>query len=160
METPKKPLKKPLKRPLINISSKVLVERRQTPHAFMYGEDHDEPTNGGRPMCAWCSLPGDAIIHKVSEDLDEDGDEIIDLDDGGIDEAVAISTIQVARIYLESAHSTLWGRSWNIKDARNREEAARWLTKEVDRINAIRNMAIHSSSTLREIVERARRMEA
>lgn len=98
------------------------------------------------------------IEKPVDVDVDEDED-MVEWNDNGGTESQVISTVRIAEAYLNSRRHTLWGQSWNIKDKNRRAEAAAWLAKEVDRINAIRNMAISTSKGIDEIVRLARKME-
>lgn len=140
------------------VSSKDLVDRRQTPHAFMVGGvDH-----GGKRMCSWCDLPDNAIIHHT-KDYEDEYDPSTDPEFSGWParwqpEQKIIPTHVVVEAYLKSRRATLYGRTYDLHNSL--ELAVEFLTKEVDRINAIRNMAMATSSPIEVILERARKMEA
>lgn len=132
------------------ISRQEYKARQGTKHMF----DPDIVLHQGQEICRYCTLSQDATCHIMGE-LHTDEAANSQMENG----LGSIPTVDITRAYLMSAKSTLWGQSWDIKDKGRREEAARWLAREVDRINAIRNMAMNSSSTVDTIVERARRME-
>lgn len=132
------------------ISKQEYKERQRTKHTF----DPDPIWHGGEQICKWCTLTEGATCHEMGE-LGTTDEENRQMENG----LGSIATVDITRAYLASAKSTLWSQYWNIKDKNRREEAARWLAREVDRINAIRNMAMASSSPVELIVERARRME-
>lgn len=127
-------------------------------HQKQYIKHAFEPTGNywqNKETCSYCSLFEDSLVHEMG-DLLTDEEANSQMEDG----LGSIPTIDITRAYLESSRSTLWGQAWDVKDKRRREEAARWLAREVDRINAIRNMAMSSSSPIELVVQRARNMEA
>lgn len=131
--------------------SKQEYQRRQ---GIRHTWDPDPIWHGGVQICKYCTLEHDAECHDMGE-LATGEEDNRQMEDG----LGSIATIKVVRAYLESAKTSLYGQAWDIKQKERREEAARWLAREVDRINAIRNMAMSSSSPVELIVERARRME-
>lgn len=132
------------------ISRQEYQRRQGIKHQF----DPDPIMHKGNVICKYCILTEDAECHDMG-DLATDDEANSQMENG----LGSIPTIDVARVYLNSTRSTLWGQAWDVKDKGRREEAARWLAREVDRINAIRNMAMSSSSPIELVVERARRME-
>lgn len=132
------------------ISRQEYIRRQGIKHRF----EPDPVWHGGEQICKYCTLTEDARCHDLGE-LGTSDDENSQMENG----LGSIPTVDITRVYLASSKSTLWGQAWDVKDKGRREEAARWLAREVDRINAIRNMAMASSSPVELIVERARRME-
>lgn len=125
-------------------SARELLLRRTQNHGFMAGVEHN-----GQALCSWCDLPKDDGVHEYV---------VVDYgDDGEVIESKIIPTVNITRAYIAGIRSTLYGRSFDLHN--NLEAAAEWLAKEVDRVNAIRNMAISSSYSIEEIVERARKLE-
>jgi hypothetical protein len=62
-----------------------------------------------------------------------------------------VPTFEVAKAYLASKHITMWPSvSWTIKRSTGLEDAAAWITKLVDDINAVRNIAENSTMTVEE----------
>lgn len=77
----------------------------------------------------------------------------------GIIESKIVPTSQIVRAYLDSRRYSNYGRMYSIKSKEGYEEAVEWLTKEVDKINAIRNMVIGSSESIDVVMERVRQLE-
>lgn len=117
---------------------------------------HYEPSTTIPGKCLWCTATPNNSCHQMDDaDLVPDEEENRQMEDG----LGGIPTIKICREYLKTTRTTLWGQAWDVKDKGRREEAARWLAREVDRVNAIRNMAMASSAPIELIVERARKME-
>lgn len=69
------------------------------------------------------------------------------------------STYEVVTAYLRSLKVTTWPAvGWQIRDEAGLDAAATWVTRLVDHVNAVRNMAEGSTRTLDEIAEDYRRM--
>lgn len=132
------------------ISRQEYTRRQSIKHPF----DPDPIWHGGEQICKYCTLFEDAECHDMGE-LATDDEANSQMENG----LGSIPTLDITRAYLASSKSTLWGQAWDVKSKDRMEEAARWLAREVDRVNAIRNMAMASSSPVELIVERARRME-
>lgn len=74
-------------------------------------------------------------------------------------EARIIPTSQIVHAYMESRRYANFGRMYSIKSEEGFKGAVEWLTKEVDKINAIRNMMIATSESIEAVMERVRKME-
>lgn len=115
----------------------------------MKGVEHN-----GQTLCSWCDLPAGNVVHTPGIAVDSDDNEF---EVEPVIESRIIPTYQITRAYMASLRSTLYGRSWDLNN--NTDAAAEWLAKEVDRINAIRNMVMTSSHSVEEVIERARKLE-
>lgn len=138
------------------ISKQEYRKRQAIPHSAIIGSDPDR--------CVWCSLPEDAPVHVIREEEKEEEARVIEERPFEYDDlplaATVIPTHQIVRAYLMSRRMTIYSKSYYLHETGSLESAVEWLTKEVDRVNAIRNMVMGSSSTIEEVIERARRMEA
>lgn len=73
--------------------------------------------------------------------------------------AEVFPTIEVAKEYLRHMHTASWGQMYLLKEPTSFEAAAEFITRVVDAVNAIRNLALTHQQGLTRAAELYEQLE-